>query len=86
MKLQDAIKKKNSLPETYEHNDFQFSVVIVPANADDKTRFIENSSIDEIFNHSEILASKYSSNSEFKVIGLWTNGADFMSDSELNIN
>ncbi|MEQ9404793.1 MAG: hypothetical protein RIM99_14470 [Cyclobacteriaceae bacterium] len=83
MDLKSAITKTKSLPDKYEKKGMEFKVIIVPSDPDHKKKFIEGSSISEILSHSEKFAPKFALNSDFLVIGIWSNGNDFIYDSKM---
>ena len=79
MTFEEALKQKNELGETYQLESNKIAkVCVVPKNEDDLIRY-SNEYRTNNFNDSS--AKLYSSDSQFKVCALWTDGVNVIKKS-----
>lgn len=84
MTLEEAINKKHSLPSRYSHKGVEMSVIIVPSIQKDFLSMYSQTEINVIYERSETIASDFSTNNDFLVIGFYWDGANVVTDSNLN--
>ena len=85
MTFDEAKKKKESLPDTYEKDDREYEYLVVPELNNDISKFLEYLLIvsrDEDLELKDEDAIRFSSNKQFLVSGYWTDGIDVMLDDE----
>lgn len=81
MKYTDAVTKKSQFPDQIDYDGLKMKVVIAPKLEDDYMRFVENF---PVINYNDKCAIPYSTNQQFRVCALWTDGASVAHKGKLS--
>ncbi|TMU50419.1 hypothetical protein [Flagellimonas algicola] len=81
MKYTDAVSNKSQFPNQIDYDGMKMKVVTALKLEDDFIRFVEDF---PVMNYNDKCAIPYSTNQQFRVCALWTDGASVMHKGKLS--